>query len=118
MKRFFWCTYPVEPEIRGWLHEELDRWIKNGFKNELRQDTFRRLRFTSAAFIHHGARKKRIVVDLCPLNKQCSELSPKMEGLRIFPSFIHKEDLLIAWEWQDGYHHFCIHSPNRQLFRF
>jgi len=109
--------YPVSRCDQEWVATEMDRWVNREFVRELSRAEGASSRYLSSAFVIEG-RKKRIVVDLRPLNEQCIDLPGKMEGLRILPSLIEPDDHLISWDWRDGYHHFRIHPDHRVYFRF
>jgi hypothetical protein len=110
--------YPLTPEDHEFATQEMDRWINQGYAEEITEGEARRVGLVVSGFVVHGS-KPRVVVDYTPQNEHLETRKFRMDTLADLAPQLLPEDVLLKADVQDAYYHLRIRScdQNKLLFR-
>jgi hypothetical protein len=110
--------YPLTPEDHEFATQEMDRWITQGYAEEITEAEAQRVGLVVSGFVVHGS-KPRVVIDYTPQNEHLETRKFRMDTLADLAPQLLPEDVLLKADVRDAYYHLGIRScnQNKLLFR-
>jgi hypothetical protein len=109
--------YPLTPEDHEFATQEMDRWITQGYAEEITEAEARRVGLVISGFVVQGS-KSRVAVDYNPQNEHLETRKSRMDTLADLAPLLLPEDVLLKADIQDAYNHLRSRRCDRNtLFR-
>lgn len=109
----------LDPDAQEWWRSESQRYRATGALEPATSTDYVSRAFVVPKTNSSGQRTGwRLVVDLRHINQHCVSMNCRYETLKTLRSYARKNDYMISWDLQDGYHHLSIHPDDRKFFTF
>ena len=102
----------VNPEDQDFVGQELQRLLESGAI--VRDESCKHI---CRARVVVG-KKKRLVVDLRPINRYLAVPKVRFDTLRVMRQIVRKGDGLVTFDLKDGYHALSIHEADQRFLAF
>jgi hypothetical protein len=109
--------YPLSPEDYRFSANEMDRWVDEGFAEEITEVEARRVGLVVSGFVVHGA-KRRVVIDYTAQNEVLGARKFRMDTLADLAPQLRPGDSLIKADVQDAYYHLRLRRCDRDKLLF
>jgi hypothetical protein len=109
--------YPLPPDDYRFASSEIDRWVREGFAEEISEAEARTIGLVVSRFVVHGA-KRRVVVDYTTQNEILGTRKFKMVTLAGLAPQLRPGDALFKADVQDAYYHLRLRRCDRDKLLF
>jgi Reverse transcriptase (RNA-dependent DNA polymerase) len=109
--------YPLPPDDYRFASSEMDRWVLEGFAEEISEAEARTIGLVLSGFVVHGA-KRRVVVDYSTQNEVLGARKFKMDTLAELAPQLRPGDALFNADVQDAYYHLRLRRCDRGKLLF
>jgi hypothetical protein len=109
--------YPLPPDDYRFASSEMDRWVLEGFAEEISEAEERTIGLVLSGFVVHGA-KRRVVVDYSTQNEVLGARKFKMDTLAELAPQLRPGDALFNADVQDAYYHLRLRRCDRGKLLF
>jgi hypothetical protein len=109
--------YPLSPEDYRFSAKEMDRWVDEGFAEEITEVEAGRLGLVVSGFVAHGA-KPRVAIDYTAQNEVLEARKFRMDTLADLAPQLRPGDSLIKADVQDAYYYLRLRRCDRDKLLF
>jgi hypothetical protein len=109
--------YPLSPDDHRFASSEMDRWVHEGFAEDISEAEVRKIGVVVSGFVFHGA-KRRVVVDYTTQNEVLGARKLKMDTQADLAPQLRTGDALFKADVQDAYYHLRIRRGDRDKLLF
>jgi ribonuclease HI len=109
--------YPLLPEDYRFAFNEMDRWIAEGFAEEISEAEARKVGLVVSGFVVHGS-KPRVVIDYTTQNEVLGSRKFRMDTLADLAPQLKPGDVLFKADVQDAYYHLRLRRCDRDKLLF
>jgi hypothetical protein len=109
--------YPISSEDYRFTSAEMDRWIANGFAQEITESEARRIGQVVSEFLVRGS-EPRVVVNYTAQNEMLDTKTFKMETLVDLAPQLRPNDALIKADIRDSHYHLRLRACDRDKLLF
>jgi hypothetical protein len=109
--------YPLPPDDYRFASSDMDRWVREGFVEEISEAEARTIGLVVSGFVVHGA-KRRVVVDHTTQNEFLCARKFKMDTLADLAPQLRPGDALFKADVQEAYYHLRLRLCDRDKLLF
>jgi hypothetical protein len=109
--------YPLPPDDYRFASSEMDRWVREGFAEEISEAEARTIGLVVSGFVLHGA-KRRVVVDYTTQNEVLGARKFKIETLADLAPQLRPGKAPFKADVQDAYYHLRLRRCDRDKLLF
>jgi hypothetical protein len=109
--------YPLTPDDYTFASMEMDRWVQQGFAEEITEREAKRIGLVVSGFVVHGT-KPRVVIDYTAQNEFLETRKFRMDTLGDLAPQLHPNDTLFKADVKDAYYHLRLRQCDRDKLLF